>query len=71
MSPISDTTSGSLSTAVIADMAKTPKNEETKDERSAKETERIAAKTLRNLLNTPPKPFTPKGKSKDINRGKR
>ena len=50
-------------------MAKTPKNEETKDERSAKETERIAAKTLKNLLNTPPKPFTPK-KGDDGNAGK-
>lgn len=40
-------------------MTKAPKKEEIKDERSAKETERIAAKTLKNLLNTPPKPFTP------------
>jgi hypothetical protein len=42
-------------------MAKKPKNE---DERSAEETERIAAKTLKNLLNTPPKPFTKPAKGK-------
>jgi hypothetical protein len=39
-------------------MTKAPKAKaiENTDERSAKETERIAAKTLKNILNTPPKP---------------
>jgi hypothetical protein len=45
-------------------MAKTPKNEDAKGERSAEETERIATKTLKNLLNTPPKPFTKPAKGK-------
>lgn len=45
-------------------MAKSPENQTNADERSAAETERIAAKTLKNLLNTPPKPFTKKAKGK-------
>ncbi len=53
-------------------MAKLPKKQETNDERSAKETERIAAKTLKNLLNTPPKPYTPqKAKSTAKKRAER
>ena len=34
------------------------------DERSAAETERIREATLKRLLNTPPKPFTPPAKGK-------
>jgi hypothetical protein len=39
-------------------MAKSPKKDETVDERSLAETERIREATLKRLLNTPPKPFT-------------
>jgi hypothetical protein len=46
-------------------MVKTPKKDGSGDERPPDETERIAAKTLKNLLNTPPKPFTKKAKGKD------
>jgi len=50
-------------------MSRTPKDarstgRKSDDERSAEETERIAAKTLKNLLNTPPKPFTKPAKGK-------
>lgn len=45
-------------------MAKTPKNEDASDEQSPAETERIAAKTLKNILSRPPKPFTKSAKAK-------
>ena len=37
-------------------MTKKPKADENENERSAEETERIREATLKNLLNTPPKP---------------
>ena len=37
-------------------MAKAPRNDETADERSPAETERIREATLKKILSTPPKP---------------
>jgi hypothetical protein len=46
-------------------MAKSPRaKDEVRSERSPAETERIADATLKRLLSTPPKPFTPKAKGK-------
>lgn len=45
-------------------MTKPQKEDDDGSERSPEETERIAARTLKNLLNTPPKPFTKKAKGK-------
>ena len=55
-------------------MKKPLKKPENNDERSQAETEQIAANTLKTLLNTPPKPFTPKAKGKsgaEVQRSKR
>ncbi len=43
-------------------MVKKPQDQVGEDERSAEETERIREATLKKLLSTPPKPFTPKHK---------
>jgi len=61
----SATSSLALSYGERSSMVKTPKKDGSGDERPPDETERIAAKTLKNLLNTPPKPFTKKAKGKD------
>ena len=51
-------------------MSKTPKKkDEIEDKRTRAETERIAGKTLKTLLNTPPKPFTPPAKGKPKSKG--